>query len=285
MMSAYLDHARSLEELHATINTVDPGTMRDAASNLVGDVENAIEEIENHTRIILSAIHSKAAEARRRIDAETGATVSSIKKETTSAAATLLRRSKGLDEKSAARAAGKILEEASVLSNTLYRKSKDAFASIARDIEVAATDVNGLRDDAIRNLAEIAQNAINRLANQGDDKNRRNLASGSNDELSGVRIEATREVLADAKKALIEAADKVNRTIKDAYDRLNKCARDAIERVEKAAQEATAAIESAVDDAKGKLLEATEVAISKTDAAAKVDHFNLDALKKRGCPS
>jgi len=278
-MSAYLDRVRSFEELHALINGVGPGATRDAAADLVSDVENAIEEIENHTRIILSAIQSKAAEARRRIDAETGATVSSIRQETTNAAATLLRRSKGLDEKSAARAAGKILEEASVLAKTLDRKSKDAFASIARDVEVAATDVNGLRDDAIRDLAEIAQNAINRVADKGD--NRRDHTSGSSDELPEVRIEAPRQVLADAKKALIEAADKVNRTVEQAYERLNKCAKDAIERVEKAAQEATAAIESAVDDAKGKLLEATEFANSGTAATAEVDHFNLDALKKK----
>jgi len=228
-MSVYLDRVRSLSELHELIDGVDLGTTRGAAANLVSDVENAVEEIENHARIILSAIQSKAEDASGRINAEAALTVANIRKETTAAAAALLRRSHpGVDEKNAARAAGKILEEASILSNELERKSKDALALISGEVEVAATDVSGLRDDAIRNLSEIARNAIHRLAHDRDDSRRRDHAPGLGDESSHVQFEATREVLANAKRSLIEAAEKVNRTVEEAYDRLNKCAKDAI---------------------------------------------------------
>ncbi|NQU59543.1 MAG: hypothetical protein HQ512_00265 [Rhodospirillales bacterium] len=227
-------------------------------ADLVTEVETATAVIVKNVENVLDRIHSEAEAASERITVGATTTVAGIKEETTKAAAKLLRDVEtGEDEKSAARAAGRILEEATVTSIKLKQRAEKAIASIAEKVDVAVANVNRSLEDAVRDLVELGQNAVLKADEEG------------------------KEAAAKAIESLARATEKVNRVAEEATAKLHKAAEEAIELVEKAAREATVTIERAIDDANEKIFEVTESAIVNAVGAEEVEYFDIDALKKK----
>lgn len=254
----YLDHLNSLEELHGVIaRQHDPGA-QEAMAGLITDVEVATAAIAKNVEGILDEIHSKAETAREKITTGTSASVTCIKQETTKAAARLLRDVEvGEDEKSAARAAGRIIEEASVTSIDLEQRAEKAVTSITEKMIIAVANVNMSLENGVRELVELGRNAVRKADLE------------------------VKEVPAGIIESLAWAKKEIKRVAKQAAAKLNKAGKEAVKMVEKAAREAKAAINRVIENANKKIFETTEQAIAKAVGAEKVEFFDLDNLRKK----
>ncbi|MCH7551170.1 MAG: protein kinase, partial [Proteobacteria bacterium] len=219
-------------------------------ARLITDVEAAVAAIVKKTENIVAGIQSEAEAASERIAAEAATTVADIRKETTKAAVILLRDVKtGADEKSAARAAGRILKEATVSSAKLNQRAEEAVASIAEKVEAAVAKVKRVLEDAIHDLSELGKNAIRKVAEKGKEAAALFAASESDKGRHEATQKETTKAAAKAIRSLAQDAEKVNRAAEEASAKLQKAAEDAIEMVKEAAREAAASLERAIDEA------------------------------------
>jgi len=275
------DTGRSLETFHDFVDRQKQPQLRGAAERLAADVEAAIGEIGRRSEAILAIVNAQALGAGVRIKDQTAACIDNIRNETTTTAGRLLRNIRpGTDEKSAARAAGRILENASKLSAELQEKAEAAAASIIREMEATSHDVRQIRDEAVRGLAELAEDAMLKLA---ETEERTRAAEGAWETAPTVE-DALKSITAEAIKALAEATEKVARAACDAAARLNDATDRAIAAVRQTADAAMQTIGRVIDDANARILGVTEEAVTAAVPREDIDHFNLAALKEKWRP-
>jgi len=275
------DVGRSLDEFHEFIGRQNEPQTRGAAERLAADVAAAIGEIGRRSEAVLATVNAQAVGAGVRIKDQTAASIDTIRKETTITAGQLLRNTKpGTDEKSAARAAGRILEHASRLTAELQEKAETAAASVIREMESASKDIRRVRDEAVHGLAELAEGAMLKLA---ETEERTRAAEGAWDTAPTIdgAIEA---ITAEAIEALAEATNTVARAARDAAVRLDDATEKAIAAVRIAADAATQTIGRVIDDATTRIFDITEEAVTTAVPADDIDLFDLAALKEKwGC--
>ena len=281
-MPDYLDHVRTLEELHRAVDSRHDLVTQEAMVEFVTDVEAAVAKIVKDTENIVAEIHSEAKAVGEKITAMAATTVANIRKKTTKSAARFLRDIEpGEDKKSTARAAGKILSAASTTSKELKQQAEEAFISIAEKVDAAVAKVKRVLEDAVRDLAELGQNAIRKVAEKGKEVAVQFPVSESDGGQSEAALKETREVAAKAIKALANDAKKVNRAVEQATAKLHKAAEEAIVMMEKATRDATVSVELAINDANEKIFEVTQSAIMDTVGAEESEYFDLDSLKHK----
>jgi len=272
------DIGRSLEEFHEFIGRQDEPQTRGAAERLAADVAASVGEIERRSEAVLATVNARAVGAGVRIKEQAAASIDTIRHETTITAGQLLRNIRpGTDEKSAARAAGRILEHASRLSAELQEKAEAAAVSIIREMETASQGIRHVRDEAVRGLAELAESSMLKLAETEENARAAESAWDTAPTCEG----AVKAITAEAIEALVAATEKVARAARDAAVRLDDAAEKAIAAVRVAADAATQSVGRVIDDATARIFRITEEAVTAAVPADDIDRFNLAALKEK----
>jgi len=270
------------DALRLFLEQQDLGKAHSAAEGLIGNVENAIDHIERNAELIAEAIESNADAVRELILAKTDQTVAEIKKETTLVAASLLRNAgEKSDEKSRAKAAGELLEEASILSKNINRQAEESLASIARELAGAEVGINRVREQSVRDLTTLGNQGIQELAKivkATPRTNENRTAEPRPPEKDGVGVD---EIVFLTEKALVELQTRIQRTVEDASSKLNAARDTAAKLLKQTAREAVASIENAIANANKRIVSVTETAIVNAVPTEEIDHFNLGSLRQR----
>jgi len=256
MPSPYLDSIRSLEELHRIIDAHRQRGTQKAMTTMALEIERSIAAIIDETESTVAGIREKAERASRDIRARVTEKVNDIRKEAAKSAAQMLDRAQKEDNMAgAARAAIKLLTEATASSAELYEESEKALARIVGEKEAAVVNVKRVLDKTVAELTELGRLAVQRAA--GTDEK-------SEDE--------SVQLLRDACESVVE-------TSKTSTANIRAAAARAIERLETVIRDAVSSVERAIEDAYRKTVHVVDMALK--DISADADRFDLRALKEK----
>ena len=138
-MNDYLDHVRSLEELHGLIERDLTSGTAEATKMLVDDIKAVADKILENAEKVVNRVYAESEAAVVRLTTEAKRGVEGIRKDAARAAADLVREGKtGDGSKRDALAAEKIIKEAGKAIEELNQKTAKALKALSEEAEAIA---------------------------------------------------------------------------------------------------------------------------------------------------
>lgn len=282
MTSDYLNHVRSLEELHKIIEC-DPalGSM-EAVAMLVKDVQAVAEKVAEDTEKLVAHVYKEAKGESAKLAAKTSIAVSKINNDATKVATDLIRGAQSRENaKDAAIAAKKILKIAEKAAAKLNLRAVKASAMVTERAETAVSNVKRVGEAAISDLIDAGGKATESLVQASKDASARLQASENGSSRNDEFFNGARAAAANVIKVLALSTERMNQAADTATAKLQAATDEAVTWVRQAANEATATVVVAIEAANKAVLEITKKAITKLVGEEKVSLFDLEALKRR----
>ncbi len=281
-MNDYLNHVRSLEELHGLIERDLTSGTAEATKMLVDDIKAVADKILEDAEKVVSRVHTESEAAAVRLTTETKRGVADIKKDAARAAADLVREGKtGGGSKRDALAAEKIIKEAGKATEELNQKTADVLKALSEEAEAIAFKFKRITETATRELSAVEKEAVKKVAEAGKNaaanfSTEPNAGDPDNEALKEKRLAA-----AEVIKALAQAADNVHRASTQAAAKIQKASEEAQLSMRKAAKQASIMINEAIDEANEKIIRTTEKAIVDAVGKEEAEFFDLRPLKEK----
>ncbi len=281
-MNDYLDHVRSLEELHGLIERDLTSGTAEATKMLVDDIKAVVDKILEDAEKVVSRVHAESEAAVIRLTTEAKRGVDDIRKGAARAAADLVREGKtGGGSKQDALAAEKIIKEAGKATGELNQKTADVLKALSEEAEAIAFKFKRITETAARALTEAEKEAVKKVADAGKNAAAKFPTEPKAGDPDNEALKEERLAAAEIIKALAQAADDVHRASTRAAARIQKASEEAQLSMRKAAKKAATMINEAIDEANEKIIRTTEKAIVDAVGEEEAEFFDLGPLKEK----